>query len=185
MCTNYKAIIFQLQIYPFCSILWYWAETLQSAFLPGHLAPCWAQPIGVRGRQQGWGWKKGLLLPVCFLFHWCCLSSSLSNWQRQWFLSCQPQGVRTLVHPEASQENRNHTKLMKWKIEYVFVVFQSLSDVWLCNPMDCSTSGLPVLHYLSEFAKTHVHWIGDAIQPRRLKKQKGDTEIKQISTPRK
>ena len=35
----------------------------------------------------------------------------------------------------------------------------------LCNPMDCSTPGFPVLHYLSEFVQTHVHWVGDAIQP--------------------
>ena len=35
----------------------------------------------------------------------------------------------------------------------------------LCDPMDCSTPGFPVLHYLSEFAQTHVHWVGDAIQP--------------------
>ena len=33
----------------------------------------------------------------------------------------------------------------------------------LCNPMDCSTPGFPVLHYLPEFAQTHVHWVGDAI----------------------
>ena len=26
-----------------------------------------------------------------------------------------------------------------------------------CNPMDCSTPGLPVLHYLPEFAQIHVH----------------------------
>ena len=31
--------------------------------------------------------------------------------------------------------------------------------------MNCSTPGFPVLHYLLEFAKTHVHWVGDAIQP--------------------
>jgi len=31
--------------------------------------------------------------------------------------------------------------------------------------MDCSTPGFPVLHYLPEFAQTHVHWVGDAIQP--------------------
>ena len=35
----------------------------------------------------------------------------------------------------------------------------------LCDPMDCSISGLPVLHYLPEFAQTHVHWVSDAIQP--------------------
>ena len=33
----------------------------------------------------------------------------------------------------------------------------------LCDPMNCSTPGLPVHHQLPEF--THVHWVGDAIQP--------------------
>ena len=35
----------------------------------------------------------------------------------------------------------------------------------LCNPMDCSTPGFPVLHHLPEFAQTHVHWVSDNIQP--------------------
>ena len=35
----------------------------------------------------------------------------------------------------------------------------------LCSPMDCSTPGFPVLHYLPGFAQIHVHWVGDAIQP--------------------
>ena len=35
----------------------------------------------------------------------------------------------------------------------------------LCYPMNCSMPGFPVLHYLPEFAQTHVHWVGDAIQP--------------------
>ena len=35
----------------------------------------------------------------------------------------------------------------------------------LCDPMNCSTPGLPVLHQLLEFTQTHVHWVGDAIQP--------------------
>ena len=35
----------------------------------------------------------------------------------------------------------------------------------LCDPMACSMPGFPVLHYLPEFAQTHVHWVGDAIQP--------------------
>ena len=34
----------------------------------------------------------------------------------------------------------------------------------LCNPMDCSTPGFPVLYHLLELAQTHVHWVGDAIQ---------------------
>ena len=35
----------------------------------------------------------------------------------------------------------------------------------LCNPMNCSTPGLPVHHQLPEFIQTHVHRVGDAIQP--------------------
>ena len=38
----------------------------------------------------------------------------------------------------------------------------------LCDPMDCSTPGSPVLHYLQEFAQTHAHWVSDAIQPSHL-----------------
>ena len=33
------------------------------------------------------------------------------------------------------------------------------------DPMDCSTPGFPVLHYLLEFTHTHDHWVDDAIQP--------------------
>ena len=42
---------------------------------------------------------------------------------------------------------------------------QSLSRVWLCDPMDCSTPGIPVHHQLPEPIQTHVHWVGEAIQP--------------------
>ena len=42
---------------------------------------------------------------------------------------------------------------------------QSLSRVRLCNPVNCSTPGLLVHHQLPEFIHTHVHQVGDAIQP--------------------
>ena len=35
----------------------------------------------------------------------------------------------------------------------------------LCDPMNRSRPGLPVQHHLPEFTQTHVHWVGDAIQP--------------------
>ena len=41
----------------------------------------------------------------------------------------------------------------------------SQSCLILCDPMDCSRSGFPVLHYLLEFAQPLVHWVSDAIQP--------------------
>ena len=35
----------------------------------------------------------------------------------------------------------------------------------VCNAMNCSTPGFPVFHHLLELAQTHLHWVGDAIQP--------------------
>ena len=46
-----------------------------------------------------------------------------------------------------------------------FSSVQSLSRVRLCDPMDHSTPGLPVHHQLEESTQTHVHCVGDAIQP--------------------
>ena len=39
------------------------------------------------------------------------------------------------------------------------------SCLTLCDPMNRSTPGLPVHHQLPEFTQTHVHWVGDVIQP--------------------
>ena len=48
-----------------------------------------------------------------------------------------------------------------------FSSVQSLSPT-LCDPKDCSMPGLPVHHQLPEFTQTHVHRVGDAIQPSHL-----------------
>ena len=54
-------------------------------------------------------------------------------------------------------------------LEFYFssVQFSSVAQLslTLCNPMNRSTPGLPVHHYLLEFTQTHVHRIGDAIKP--------------------
>ena len=43
----------------------------------------------------------------------------------------------------------------------------SVTHWWLslCDPMDCSMPGSPVLHHLPDFVQIHVHEVGDAIQP--------------------
>ena len=45
--------------------------------------------------------------------------------------------------------------------------FSSVAQLWLtfCERMNLSTPGLPVHHKLLEFAQTHVHQVGDTIQP--------------------
>ena len=50
---------------------------------------------------------------------------------------------------------------------FLFLVssVQSLSCVRLCDPMNCSVPGLLVHHQLPEFTQSHVHCVGDSIQP--------------------
>ena len=48
---------------------------------------------------------------------------------------------------------------------FLFSLVQSLSHVRLYDPMDCNMLGLPVYQQLLEFTRTHVHQVGDAIQP--------------------
>ena len=62
---------------------------------------------------------------------------------------------------------------MKWMINHAYmrkppsVQFSSViqSSSTLCDSMNCGTPGLPVHHQLPEFTQTHVHRVGDAIQP--------------------
>ena len=64
--------------------------------------------------------------------------------------------------------NRHEVSQVSDVIQHAIRMFssvQSLSHVQLCNPMDCSPPDLPVHHQLLEFTQTHVHWVGDAIQP--------------------
>ena len=53
-----------------------------------------------------------------------------------------------------------------WSLSHWMIRFSSVQlCLTLCHPMDCSTPDLPVHHQLPEFAQTHVHRVGDAIQP--------------------
>ena len=54
-----------------------------------------------------------------------------------------------------------------WGTDYPDTQFSSVaqSRLTLCDPVDCSTPGFPVHHQLPELAQTHVHQVGDAIQP--------------------
>ena len=87
---------------------------------------------------------------------------------------------------EDSLEERltTHSSILAWKIhstqgrkesdrtEHTCAVASSVqfssvapSCPTLCDPMDCSTLGLPVHHQLLELAQTHIHRVNDAIQP--------------------
>ena len=57
---------------------------------------------------------------------------------------------------------KQRSKLLDASVQFSSVA-QSCST--LCDPMNCSMPGLPVHHPLPEFTQTHVHRVGDAIQP--------------------
>ena len=52
--------------------------------------------------------------------------------------------------------------LSAYSVQFTSVTQSCLTP---CYPMNCSTPGLPVHHQLLEFTQTHVHQVGDAIQP--------------------
>ena len=56
-----------------------------------------------------------------------------------------------------------------WSYNFTLVPYQfssvAQSCLTLCNPMNRSMPSLPVHHQLLEFTQTHLHWVGDAIQP--------------------
>ena len=57
--------------------------------------------------------------------------------------------------------------LLHFALRYTEFSSATQSHPTLCNPMDCSTPGLPVHHQLPEFTQTHGHRVSDAIQPSR------------------
>ena len=84
-----------------------------------------------------------------------------------------PVKIGTLSEHRHSQSCRSWEAAIGWllgrrhKLGSFSVQFGPVTQscLTLCNPMDCSMPGLPIIHHLLELAQAHVHQIGDAIQP--------------------
>ena len=68
--------------------------------------------------------------------------------------------LEPIIQSEVSQKEKHQYSVSS-------VQFSSVTQPCptLCNPMNCSTPGLPVHNHLPEFTQTHVHRVHDAIQP--------------------
>ena len=94
----------------------------------------------------------------------------MDAWHISWCKKCKPSHgnkCKIQVKPYAIPRIMlilwgNNTYIYKYIYQFSSVA-QSCST--LCDPMDCSTPGLLVHHQLLELTQTHVHWVGDAIQP--------------------
>ena len=111
----------------------------------------------------------------------CCCFQSLSHIQLFWdTMDCSPPGSAVHGISQARElkeiaisfsrasfqlRDRSHISCIGRWILYHWATWCCCSVtelcMTLCNPMDWSTLGLPVSHYLLEFAQVHVHSIGD------------------------
>ena len=125
------------------------------------------------------------LIQYSFVIIWkCVIILSLNLCNCKW----SPMGKSTMF---LSREDRCHMVFtflatpshMKFKCptgtenqwiwntkQFIKIHSESVSSVplscpTLCNPVDCRMPGFPIHHQLPELAQTHVHWVGDAIQP--------------------
>ena len=56
-------------------------------------------------------------------------------------------------------------KIFHARLQFSSVNSVALSCLTLCDPMNCSMLGFPVHHQLPELTQTHIHSVGDAVQP--------------------
>ena len=59
----------------------------------------------------------------------------------------------------------NFTPILRGKYHFLSISSVAQSCPTLCDPINCSMPGLLVHHQLLEFTQTHVHQVGDVIQP--------------------
>ena len=69
-----------------------------------------------------------------------------------------------LMKAQGPSESNYLAAAKQWMPGYYCCCSIAKSCLTPCDPMDCNTSGFPVLHHLLEFAQTQVHWVYDAIQ---------------------
>ena len=105
--------------------------------------------------------NKCICLPVySILFHQCLLFDSFSGLPGFLCILFCPYIIFNYSFPVF-----NHFLKYLFCTPYRFSSLQSLSRVWLCDPMDRSMPGLLAHHQLPEFIQTRVLWVSDAIQP--------------------
>ena len=120
-------------------------------------------PVFLPGESHGWRGLAGHSL-------WSRTESDTTEATKQ---ACIPQHNVFKIYSLCAMSKDSAFSKVNSNPSYVYTSFSlclcfcSIAKSWLtlCEPKGCNTAGLPVLHYLLEFAQTHVQWVGDAIQP--------------------
>ena len=106
------------------------------------------------------------LLNSFTLHQWCCITISSSTAPSFLALNLsQHQGLFQGVGASWQVAKVLELQLQHQFFQWIYCCSVTESCPTLGDPMDCSTPGFPVIHYLPEFAQTHVHWVDETIQP--------------------
>ena len=104
-----------------------------------------------------------------WLYFWLYILKAIYEWEKEkrstFIYSLFLFHLLTGTHEGTTSGNRAsawYPMVIHYSVQFSSVAQSCLT---LCNPMNCSTPGLPVHHQLPEFTQTHVHRVGDAIQP--------------------
>ena len=128
--------------------------------------PGWGAPVtaGGTGAYPGlWTPKSRSIKEPSVTLHF-----TESCWVDLWIFFHHPLSeTRRLLqsHHSGSQDGRMFLSwpwsgLLYWAFDicwHICCCLVAKSRLTLCDPVDCSTPGFPVVHYLLEFAQTHVH----------------------------
>ena len=103
--------------------------------------------------QPGWEYtrRKSILIKILTLFEYNCVCCSPDSKVKRMIISPNCQSLQKCI---------SDLYMFPW----ICCSFTQLCPI-ICNPMDCSTPGLPILHYAPKFPQIHVHWANGAIQP--------------------
>ena len=98
------------------------------------------------------------------------LTSTTQHWQvikKERLSNCHSQEEPKKTWTIYTIDMTHHCWCLPWSLVWDCCCCCSVTQscLTLCDPTDYSTPGFPVLHYLPDFAHTHVHWVSDAIQP--------------------
>ena len=111
-----------------------------------------------------WGsWKESLMEMKGQLY--ICISTI--KWQQKFWLKHHNLSKnKHIKYSKSASHTHTHTHTHTHIYMYIYQ-FSSVAQSCptLCDPMNHSMPGLPVHHQLPESTQTHVHWVGDAIQP--------------------
>ena len=126
---------------------------------------CWVHKLQFSLSWHNWRAKVGNFInqnPGVYMESRKMVLKNLFFNKKNWGNNGETDTENRLMDMVRREERVRGMGRVTWKLTFSLV---TQSCPTLCDPMNCSTPGLPVHHQLPEFTQTHVYLVGDTIQP--------------------